>query len=390
MSRLKPHPTHLYKNHMPSFFLSAAIFIFSSFMPTLAEAAPLSDSIVLGQSLPLQGSGFFSADRIRQGALAYVAHVNATGGIGGRKIELVTLDDAGDPAKYEKNVRQLVGTYRAVAIIHCLGDLSCEHASSLAEELRVPLIGPISGARKLRAPGRSFTLPLRASYEVQADALTKQLVSAATMRVVIFTSFGKSSEIPTTLLAKCLAAGLETEVMSIDAADPRSLDVAAERLQRGGVQAVVLDLSEPALRLFGELEASKKFSWPATLASMSPSTLTQLSKEIRSRVIGFVSVVPNPEDMRLPVIRELNGQAEQFSGADAITFEGAEAYINLRVIVEALRRAGKEPTSASLRSAFDTLGPLDIGGFHMRLNVGRGGPTWVNVGMRSRSGLFLQ
>ena len=235
-----------------------------------------------------------------------------------------------------------------------------------------------------------MTIPLRASYEIQAEALAKQLSSAGISRVALFTSYGKNSELAVTLQTKFIASGIGIEVFPVEESDPHSIDAAAERLKRGDIQAVVLDLSEPALRNFGALETSKKFAWPSTLATISPSTLTQLSQEIRSRVIGFVNVVPNPDNMRLPVIRELNAQADQFSGAGAITFEGAEAYINMRVMVEALRRAGKEPTASSVRSAFDNIGQMEIGGFHMRLNVGRGGPTWVDVGMRSRNGLFLQ
>jgi branched-chain amino acid transport system substrate-binding protein len=368
----------------------SALFSLWGFSAAPVAAAPLADSIVIGQSLPMQGTGFFSADRVRQGSMAYVSYINANGGIGGRKVELVTLDDNGDPEKYERNFKQLVNSYHAVAIINCIGDIACERASALSEELRVPLIGPISGAKKLRMAGRQFTIPLRASYEVQAEALAKQLKSVAISRVALFSSFGKTSELPTTLQAKLVAIGISTEFFAIDESDPRTLDAAAERLKRGDIQAVVLDLSESALRSFGELEASKKFSWPATLATISPSTLTQLSKEIRSRVIGFVSTVPNPEDMRLPINRDLNAQAEQYSGADAVTFEGAEAYINTRVVMELLKRSGKEPTAASVRSAAEAMGPMDIGGFHLRLNVGRGGPSWVDVGMRSRNGLFLQ
>jgi branched-chain amino acid transport system substrate-binding protein len=53
------------------------------------------NSIVVGQSVALTGPGASLAAPFHQGAKLYFDRVNAGGGINGRKIELVTLDDRG-------------------------------------------------------------------------------------------------------------------------------------------------------------------------------------------------------------------------------------------------------------------------------------------------------
>src|SRR3982074_3775526 len=46
--------------------------------------------------------------QMRDGALAYLGTVNRQGGINGRKIELITLDDAGQTKVGEANTKKLI------------------------------------------------------------------------------------------------------------------------------------------------------------------------------------------------------------------------------------------------------------------------------------------
>jgi ABC-type branched-subunit amino acid transport system substrate-binding protein len=66
----------------------------------LAAALPLAagaaDKILVGQSAPLTGSNAEIGKDIRDGALAYFKKVNESGGVNGRQIELVSLDDKND------------------------------------------------------------------------------------------------------------------------------------------------------------------------------------------------------------------------------------------------------------------------------------------------------
>src|SRR6185437_14158941 len=65
-------------------------------------------SIVFGQSAPLSGANAELGNDIRNGALAYFRKVNEAGGVHGRRLELVTLDDANQVPRSEANTRELV------------------------------------------------------------------------------------------------------------------------------------------------------------------------------------------------------------------------------------------------------------------------------------------
>jgi len=350
-----------------------------------AESPPL----VIGQSLPLGGESFYSATRIVQGAQAYVGYINATGGVNGRRLEVITLDDDGDPDRTERNVRTLVDEHKAVAIINCLGDEACDRAARVVQQLKVPLIGPISGASALRSSSSRFTVALRPSYAVQAEALARQLRAIGLSRVVLLTSSSKSGELRTNIERYLSAIDIRAEIIEIDDAAGASIEAAVARINRGDLQGVVLDVSNATLRRLGELDADHKLAWPPFLATISPGTLTQLTRAIRSRLIGFVNVVPNPDDQRLQIVRDFNAQAEKYARPEAVTFEGMEAYVGIRSAVELARRAGTISGNAMWGVATG-LDELDLGGFTIRLNLGQGGPTWVDVGLRSRDGVFIR
>src|SRR6516162_6505629 len=89
----------------------------------IAAAASLANAqvaakgpILIGQSGPLSGSNREFGEDIHNGANAYFERINAAGGVNGRKIELITLDDANDPKRSAENGRILVEEKSVVAL----------------------------------------------------------------------------------------------------------------------------------------------------------------------------------------------------------------------------------------------------------------------------------
>jgi branched-chain amino acid transport system substrate-binding protein len=93
----------------------------------------------------------------------------------------------------------------------------------------------------------------------------------------------------------------------------------------------------------------------------------------------------------LALIRDLNEQSERASSADAITFEGLESYVHLRLVVEALRRADPYVDAATLQKNLAEITSLDLGGFRLSFRERpRNGSEWMEIGMRSRTGRMLR
>jgi branched-chain amino acid transport system substrate-binding protein len=103
------------------------------------------DSIKLGGSYPFSGPA--SAYRsIEQGAQAYFSFVNAKGGVDGRKIDFVTLDDGYEPAKAVQNARRLIQEEQVFALFNTLGTANNVAIWDYANKQEVPQVFVATGA----------------------------------------------------------------------------------------------------------------------------------------------------------------------------------------------------------------------------------------------------
>jgi branched-chain amino acid transport system substrate-binding protein len=363
---------------------------------TAALAAPV--PLVIGQSLPLTGAGFPVANRVLAGAKAHVERVNASGGLQGRPVELMTLDDGGDPQRHAANLRTLVRTHHALAIVNCLGERACLAAAEATRELQVPLIGPMSGALALRTRDLPHVFSLRPDDGREADALARQLHSTGIASVVLMAD-GSAPARTEALAAALQRAGLQVTRMAIGD-QPGAMEAAFKGFGTQGPQALksqqapqalVLNLGHEALAALDRLPAVQRATAPATIATLSTAGLTQLIRSFRERMIGYTSVVPNPELAALPIVRELQRDADEFIGPEALSFEGLEAYLHLRLCTAALRRAGNHLDLRGLGEAIEGLGTLDLGGFRFSFSRERHhGSDFVEIGMRARDGRVLR
>ncbi len=363
--------------------------------PVIAAAMPArrahagAPPIVLGQSLPLSGPGFPIANRVASGAKAVVDRVNASGGIHGRPLELVTLDDGGNPKRLAANVRALVERDHALAIVNCLGEQACIEAAAVTKKLNVPLVGPMSGASVLRAPDMNHVFTLRPDDTREADALANQLKSIGVSRTVLLADDAQPRR-NDALAGSLRRAGLQITRLGADKR-PESLDAAITAIGSAQPQALVLNLGEGMLDALGRLPTSKREGVPAIIATISSSGLTQVTRMFRDRVIGFTTVVPNPELTHLQIARQLQRDAEEFVGPEAVSFEGMEAYMTLRLCVEALRLAGSRPNPQQLAQSIEKLGSIDMGGVRLSFSGERHhGSDFIEIGMRARDGRTLR
>ena len=126
-------------------------------------------AIVIGQSTPLSGSNKELGQDIREGALAYFKKVNDAGGVSGRKIELVTLDDANDTKRSEANTKQLLEQNNPIALFGYASATLSRPALPYVEAAKIAFFAPFTGADPMRKFNR-YVYNHRASY---ADELEK-------------------------------------------------------------------------------------------------------------------------------------------------------------------------------------------------------------------------
>jgi len=334
-----------------------------------AEPGITDSSITLGMSAPLSGpNGAYGLD-MRQTILSYFEQINKSGGINGRRLELVALDDGYETERTVANSKGLINEKHVFALLAYYGSSpTTEAMNSVFGPARVPLVGTISGAASLREPISSnansrYMFNVRASYADETDAIVNQLVSLGLKNIAVFyqnDGFGKSGlDGVTQALKKSILAP-----SAVATVERNSVDVgkAVETIAKSTPQAVIMvTLYKPTAAF---VKAMKKAGQNPMFMTLSPVGTEQLIQELGpdARGIGISQVVPYPWNDIVPIVREYQRLATK---PGAYSYYGMEAYLMARTMVEGLRKAGKDLTREKLTAALEGLSNTDFGGYRV-------------------------
>lgn len=141
----------------------------------LGSAAHAVDTIKIGSLLPLTGGSANMGSSVRDGQRLAVKQINARGGVLGRKLELVELDDEAKPEKAAQNMQALM----AKGIVACSCGVNTGVVASYQKDMqaaRIPNVIPASAGTKLTktyagAPEGNYTFRVQASDTLQAQMM---------------------------------------------------------------------------------------------------------------------------------------------------------------------------------------------------------------------------
>ena len=343
--------------------LMAAVSLLTTFQMASAPALA-AGSIVVGRSLALSGPLQSYGEAKRDGGDAYIAKVNAAGGVNGATIELVTLDDAYAPARTVENLKKIAAQHKPAAYLGLFGVPTIAAALPVLLELKIPAVGLTSGTDALRKPLNRYAFPVRASYADEARKLVSHVkIMSVTKLSVIYSDNPFGQSVKDALLTALKEAGLTANAIKVD---PAAKDAAASaRLAVADQpQAIFLTmLSQAAVPVLTELT---KTSFHGALYTFSPVDTSTVTKQLGTKAHGLAisQVVPIPSGMRVRVVAEYL-EALKALGRGTPSFYGLEAFIEAKVLVEGLKRAGPAPTPASLVKALETMHDFDLGGYYV-------------------------
>jgi hypothetical protein len=112
--------------------------------------------IKIGQTMPYSGP-LSGAGTVGRAELAYFEMLNEEGGINGRKVRLISLDDAFSPPKTVEQTRKLVEEEQVLAIFGTIGTAPSAAVQRYLNERKIPQLFIQSGASRLCRP-RTFSM----------------------------------------------------------------------------------------------------------------------------------------------------------------------------------------------------------------------------------------
>lgn len=356
----------------------------------LAFALPLcagaADKIVIGQSAPLTGSNAEIGKDIRDGAAAYFAKVNEAGGVHGRKIEFVSLDDKNDRKVAGANAAKLVNENNAMALFGFASATLSLDAMPLVKEKRVPFFAPFTGADAIHKQNE-YVFVMRASY---ADELAKILehwnsLGAERITVVHYDDEIGNQNFATVERIMTAAGKKATSVKVLRNApvDAKAIDAIVKSDPQVIVATTLYGATAQVLK--GLKEAKRPYN-VTSLSFVGPSQLAQAAGPDAAGV-SVAGVVPPPSKKVVPVINEC---AEVMAKASlTLNYTNLEACIAAKVLVEGLRKAGPNASRESLYKALAGIGSYDAGGYFVSFNgEKRHGSHFVELSVIGKNGQF--
>jgi branched-chain amino acid transport system substrate-binding protein len=357
----------------------------------LAEPGISANEIVLGQAAGFTGSVAGTVKELTAGAKAYFDRVNATGGVHGRKIVLESLDDGFDPKRTPDVVRTLIEQKQVFALFLSRGTPTNEAAYPVLEEMKVPLVGPSTGAMSMYDPPRKYLFPVRPSYHSETAKIVAQLVSTGITRVAVFhteDSFGKDGLTGTLNAMK--EHKLAPVVVASHARGTVKVEEAVAAIAKADAQAVimvtVLDAGVAFIKQMKQTGASPFF---VTLSNNSSNAfIKNLGEDGHGVAVSQVS--PFPFYRGMPITQEFH---ESIKGRQdvAASYASMEGFIAAKVMVEGLRRAGPRPTREKLIAALESMRRLDLGGIDVTYGPQtRTGTQYIDITIINRNGMFVR
>ncbi len=352
------------------FFLASCNSSTDTLVPQTSTQGVTDAKILLGSSLALKGHASFLGSQTLRGAMCYLNHVNSLGGVHGRTIEVIAHDDSYDPLMCLTNTQRLIIDDQVFALFCYVGTPTTVRILPLVEEAQIPLLGMFTGANALRDPFNRWLINVRASYYQETKVAVQHLVTDLGLKKIAifyqYDAYGFDGLTGTELALK--EFGLAP--VASGSYNRGTLDVqeGLAKIIDSGAEAVVMIGTYDPCAAFIKMSDDKGFRPVFYLVSFVGADELARRLENYQRLAVIVSqVVPPPDPDRQDASPLLTGEAgyltllKRYYPEDRPSFVGLEGFINARVLVEGLQRAGSDLTRDGFIQAIESIHDLSPG-----------------------------
>jgi ABC-type branched-subunit amino acid transport system substrate-binding protein len=376
-------------------FAVAAVLIHSAWAP--AHAAPpgvLPDRILLGQSAKLSGtSGTELGRQYRDGLLLAFEAANRSGGVNGRKLELVSFNDGNNAEAAKANTRKLLDS-GVFALVGYTFSGPVRAALPMARESDTPLVGPYAAMPELYESPATHVFMFRASASDELAAIVRHIDTVGYQDVaMVHYANPLGEDMRKEVSGRLQAIGRRLVAIATMQITPADSDKAA--------QPAVAAMASPSCPKVVFLGVSGRDA-AAVIRGMRAAgcgsvryfarnlvDIPTLVKELgpAARGVMVTQVVPNPHRGAHPLVMDYREQQSRKDPSAKPDFTEFEGYIVGRFIVQALQRSGPDLDRARFMRAMEAASLDGPGGYRVHFGAGkRVGSRYTNFVMVSEAG----
>jgi len=326
--------------------------------------------IKIGQTMPYSGP-LSAAATIGRAELAYFDMINAEGGVNGRKIRLISLDDGYNPAKTVEQTRKLVEEEGVLLLFGSLGTPTNTAIHKYVNAKQVPHLFPQTGATKWGDPKNfpwtmgGLLLPYQIEGRIYARYVLQTKPNARIAVLYQNDDFGKD-------YVKGFKDGLGDKAMrmivaeaSYEVTDP-TLDSQVVSLQASGADTL-LDVTTPKASV-QTIRKVYEIGWKPLHIIRGPGTSVGavLAPAGLEKSVGLISAASykDPTDPAWkadPAMKQwLAWMRAYYPQGDVTDDQNVNAYVDAQVLVEVLRQCGDDLTRENVMRQAANLRNLEL------------------------------
>jgi branched-chain amino acid transport system substrate-binding protein len=349
-----------------------------------AAATPLR----VGQCLPFTGPLAAVVKPIAEGQQLLLAAVAAEGGVQGTPIELITLDDGGQPARTEALTRALLDEKKVAALFGYASVPGLVRTLPLLDERQVPLIGVYNGADILRDASHPWLFTTTASLHDEVTAMVRNLATLNSRKLAVAYQNNELGRFMLPLV-EAIAGQHQVQIVAKAAVEPDGANAkeAAAAVVSLAPQAILLLAAGAAV--IGFMTALPKPRMPVYALSLAGTTSLVERLGPVAHGMAFTQVIPSPQRVTTPLARRFTLAAA--AAGLAPTYDRMWGFLNAAILVEVLRRAGPRATPVAVQAALERMGEVDLGGYRVAFDKRRRhGSSFVEITMVDAGGRFIR
>jgi ABC-type branched-subunit amino acid transport system substrate-binding protein len=344
---------------------SGFVFLLSSLVCYAETNGVTKDTILIGQSAALTGPAAAIGLAMRNGAMAHFDKVNAAGGVHGRQIKLISVDDGFEPGRTKENTLKLIHDNRVFALFGFTGTASSNAALPIFSYEEVPFFAPYTGTEGLRVPFNRFVFNIRAGYADETEKLVDWMVSQRKSRIAVFYEADSHGQAGYEGVQSAMERR-RLKIVSKGSVWRNSTDVAGavKLISEARPQAVIMISSYKPAAAF--IRAYNQTGERPEYLNVSLVGAKALADELGGEGHGVIisQVVPYPL-YPSGIVREMRTLLKSRQPDSNPTFTDVEGYVGAKALVEGLRKAGPDLTREKFIAALETFRDVDLGQYRL-------------------------
>ncbi len=325
------------------------------------------DRVLFGQSAAFSGPAWELGTNMNLGILAAFQEANEAGGVHGRKLELVTMDDAYEPEAAIRNTFELIEDEGVFSLIGAVGTPTSRSAVPVASEAHVPYIAPFTGAAFLRESQWRNVVNLRASYNQETEEMVARLTEDLGIeRIAVLyqdDSFGRAGLSGATSALE--RRGMEPVSVGFYPRNTLAVKTALLHLRRGNPEAIIMvGAYQPVATLIVWARRTGLDPVFITISFVGSNALAEFLGPDGENVF-VTQVVPFPSDDSIPIVKSYLNALRAHDPEAKPGWVSLEGYISGRLAISGLQTCGRDLTRDCFLDALKNSEFIDLDGFNL-------------------------